>query len=85
MSATLTTINVQGTLYRIVDSCIPSGPAFAALRAAYAGLGITDKVNVLAPGKRKRFMQLFILSNGSAEVATFEKDHLAARAVSACA
>ena len=78
---TTRTAKIDKKIYRITESCIPAGPRFDGLRAAFAAAGVADHVNALAPGKRVRQVQIFLMSDGSARLADGRIVANAARAV----
>ena len=61
-------VTINGVIYRIADSAIPAQKS-EALRAAFRAHGIADHVNALAPRSRNRYEQLFVMTDGTAQVA----------------
>jgi len=64
------TVAVNGITYRVHSSIISNEDVF---RPILNQMGYVDYVNALAPGKRNRFTDLFVKSDGTAELADTRK------------
>lgn len=69
MSATKTTVLVAGKTYRLNDSVIPADSRFDRVRSEMSARGIAAYVNARPPRTRNRFTQLFIMTDGTAQLA----------------
>lgn len=67
MNAANKTATINGKTYRLDESCIPTDSRFDAMRAALRERGIVDYVNAHPPRARKRFVQIFLMADGTAQ------------------
>lgn len=56
---------MSATKYRLADSVLPADARFDAARAAFRSRGIADYANALPPRSRSRFMQVFVMLDGT--------------------
>ena len=63
---TKTTATIDGKQFRLADSVIPDDARFDAIRTALKVRGVADYVNARPPRSRNRFVQIFLMLDGTA-------------------
>lgn len=68
MTKPTATATIEGKTYRLAESVIPTGDSrFDAAKAALKKHGVADYVNARPPRARNRFVQIFIMLDGTAQ------------------
>jgi len=78
----MTTVTINNEAYRITSSTIPDDPKFDRVRAAYARRGIAGRFNALPPHCSVRHVQVYVMADGTAQMAHSVTDGEVAREAS---